>query len=93
MNQNQTSNNTESINNINKKPITSPISQRNLVSKVNALALNSANSSLVNPQSIVFNAEKGSTLNYKFIVDELVKLATVDNTSEFYNKVHSIIYS
>ena len=91
MNQNQTSNNTENTNNTTKKAVTSPISQRNLVSKVNALALNSAGTSFINPQSIVFNNEKGSTLNYKFIVDELIKLATVDSTNEYYNKVHSII--
>ena len=67
MNQNQTSNNIENTQNTNKSPVSSPFSQRNLVSKVNALAANSANNSLVNPQSIVFNNEKGSTLNYKFL--------------------------
>ena len=73
------------------RPVTSPISPGKLVSKVNALTFNSSNKALVNPQNIVFNTDKGATLNYKFVVDELVKLANIDNTSDFYNKIHSII--
>jgi hypothetical protein len=69
------------------RPVTSPISPGKLVSKVNALTFNSSNNALVNPQNIVFNTDKGATLNYKFVVDELVKLANIDNTSDFYNKI------
>ena len=89
MNKEQTENNKKSLYNV-SKPVTSPISQEKLVSRVNALTFNNPNT-LLNPQNMVFNNEKGSTLNYKFIVDELVKLTCVDNTSDFYNKIHSII--
>ena len=91
MNENKITQNNQSEVNKENKPVTSPISPGKLVSKVNALTLNSINNSLVNPQNIIFNTDKGSTLNYKFVVDELVKLANIDNTSEFYNKIHSII--
>ena len=73
------------------KPITSPMAQGKLVSKVNALTKVNAVNVISGSQNLVFNTEKGSTLNYKVVVDELVKLVEVDNTSEFYNKIHSII--
>ena len=91
VNENQVSTNKDTTTNKTSRPVTSPISQGKLVSKVNALTSSSVNSSLINPHNISFNADKGSTLNYKFVVDELVKLASIDNTSEFYNKIHSII--
>ena len=91
MNQDKLNEKAQNIVNKETKPVTSPISQGKLVSKVNALTSNAATTSLINPHAIVFNNEKGSTLNYKYVVDELVKLSTVDNTSEFYNKIHSII--
>ena len=72
-------------------PITSPISQGKLVSRVNALTSNSATNPIMNPQNMVFNNEKGSTLNYKFVVDEIVKLHKIDNISDFYDKIYSII--
>ena len=65
--------------------VTSPISQRNLLSKVNALSSKQVANPIINPQNIVFNADKGSTLNYKFVVDELVKLIQVDNIQDFDN--------
>ena len=40
---------------------------------------------------MIFNTEKGSTLNYKFVVDELVKLSNIDNLNEYYQKIYSII--
>ena len=91
--ENKTNTNNKKNDNTNTKfgSMTSPISQKKLVSKVNALTSPTQNNSIINPHSIVFNTEKGSTLNYKFVVDELVKLATVDNTSDLYNKIHSII--
>ena len=91
MNQDKLNEKAQNIVNKETKPVTSPISQGKLVSKVNALTSNAATTSLINPHAIVFNNEKGSTLSYKYVVDELVKLSTVDNTSEFYNKIHSII--
>ena len=75
-----------------KAPITSPISQENLVSKVNSLTFNNrANSSLGNPQNKVFNSEKSLTLNYKSVVDELIKITDIPSLSEFYSKIYSII--
>jgi diguanylate cyclase (GGDEF)-like protein/putative nucleotidyltransferase with HDIG domain len=40
---------------------------------------------------MVFNSEKSSTLNYKYIVDELVKLTENSNTTDFYSNIYSII--
>ena len=59
------------------KPVTSPISQKKLVSKVNALTLNSQGNTLLNPQNMVFNGEKSSTLNYKKVIDGLVKIKNI----------------
>lgn len=86
MNKNKTNFNNKNIKN--SKPITSPISPEKLVSKVNALTSTSATSPFCNPY---FPSEKGTTLNYKFVVDELVKLANINNTVELYNKIYSII--
>lgn len=92
MEEKQTAYNNEikNISSNSRRPVTSPISQERLVSRVNALTLNSAGNPL-NPQNIVFNNDKGSTLNYKFVVDELVKLGNISNVSELYNKIYSII--
>lgn len=90
MNKNEQETKMENVN-TNKSPVTSPISQKKLVSKVNSLISPIAPNTLLNPQNMVFNNEKGSTLNYKYIVDELVKLCNIDNSSELYNKIHSII--
>ena len=91
MEENKVTNKPDKIINKLNKSVTSPISQSKLVSKVNALTSSSTNNALVNPQNIVFNAEKGSTLNYKYVVDELVKLTCIKNINEFYNKIYSII--
>lgn len=72
-------------------PVTSPISQENLLSKVNSLTYNSFGNTLLNPKNMVFNNEKGSTLNYKNVVDELTKIVHVDNLTDYYNKIYSII--
>lgn len=74
-----------------KLPITSPILQEKLVSKVNALTFNCNSNSLGNPQNKNFNSDKSFTLNYKLVVDELVKLAGVPTTAEFYSKIYSLI--
>ena len=73
------------------KPVTSPISQENLLSKVNSLTYNSFGNTLLNPQNMVFNNEKNSTLNYKNVVDELTKFVHVDNLTDYYNKIYSMI--
>lgn len=91
MNENHTAEDKEKFTNNISKPVTSPISQGKLVSRVNALTQNLSGNPLNNPQNLVFNNEKGSTLNYKFVVDELVKLPCIDNINDFYNKIYSII--
>ncbi len=72
-------------------PVTSPISQEKLVSKVNSLTFNNCANSLSNPQNKSFNNEKGFTLNYKSVVDELNKISGVSSLNEFYTKIYSII--
>lgn len=74
-----------------KAPITSPLAQEKLVSRVNALTFNNYANSLNNPQNKVFNNEKALTLNYKFVVEELVKISEISNLNEFYSKIFSII--
>ena len=71
--------------------ITSPILARNLVSKVNSLTSNNTINSLTNPQTKTFSTEKGKTLDYKNVIDELSKLCTISNLYEFYSKVYGII--
>ena len=92
MQDNKIANSNKNVSDINNlKTVTSPISQEKLVSRVNALNTISASTTSANPHNIVFNAEKGSTLNYKYVVDELVNLAPVSNVSEFCNHMYSII--
>ena len=83
----------QEVNNSNNitAPITSPISQGKLVSKVNALISNTPSNKIINPQNLVFNADKSTTLNYKNIVDLLISLVSIDNINEYYNKIYSII--
>ncbi len=90
MNQNKITNKKNIVNN-DAKPVTSPISQGKLVSKVNALTSNIKANSILSPQNMVFNAEKNSSLNYKQIVDELILLTDIDNVNDYYNKIYSII--
>lgn len=73
------------------RPVTSPINQEKLVSKVNALTFSTPGSTLLNPHNMVFNNEKSSTLNYKNVIDELTKIKKVDNINDYYNKIYSII--
>ena len=92
MEKNQTTYNNENLTEQQAtKNVTSPIAQSRLISRVNALTLTPVGNQLVNPQSMVFNNEKGSTLNYKFVVDELVKLTNISNINDYYNKIYSII--
>ena len=74
-----------------KSPVTSPISQENLVSKVNSLTFNSCANSLSNPKNKVFNNEKSLTLNYRIVVDELINICNISTTYELYSKIYSII--
>lgn len=91
MQENKIANGPESKNINNSRTVTSPFSQEKLVSKVNALNTISSTTTSANPHNIVFNTEKGSTLNYKYVVDELVKLKPAENISEFCNNIYSMI--
>ena len=69
---NKEKNTANKISNLSEKPpITSPIFQDKLVSKVNELTFKNCISSIGHGASKTFNNEKGLTLNYKFVVDEL----------------------
>lgn len=91
MQENKVANNQGSKNINNSRTVTSPFSQEKLVSKVNALNTISASTTSANPHNIVFNNEKCSTLNYKYVVDELIKLPSADNVSELCNNIYSMI--
>ena len=92
MNKKQTVNNSENLIHKNApKTVSSPISQEKLVSKVNALISNSSVNQLLNPQNMVFNNEKSSTLNYKSIIDGLVNISNASSAMEFQNKIYSLI--
>ena len=82
--ENKTNINNDNIVNSKSGNVTSPINQKRLVSKVNALTSSSQSNLVIKPQNIVFNNEKGSTLNYKLVVDELVKTSGITNIAEFY---------
>lgn len=91
MQENKVANNQGNKNINNSRTVTSPFSQEKLVSKVNALNTISASTTSANPHNIVFNNEKCSTLNYKYVVDELIKLPSADNVSELCNNIYSMI--
>ena len=74
-----------------KAPITSPIFQEKLVSKVNALTFNNCNNSINNPQNIMFNNDKGFTLDYKSVIDELIKITDISSIAGLFSQIYSII--
>ena len=84
---------TDSIkqNQTNNSGMTSPIVTSSLVSKVNSLTHSNRTNQIVSPQSISFGTEKGITLDYKQVLDDLNMLYPVHNLYEFYSKVYSII--
>ena len=87
---NKEKNTADKITNLSEKaPITSPFSQENLVSKVNALTFKTCANSLSNPHNKNFNNEKGLTLSYKFVVEELVQINGVKTLYELYTKISS----
>ena len=71
--------------------VTSPFSSVDLVSKVNSLTFNSRAQALTSPQTKSFGSEKGITLDYKQVIDELIKLQPINSLNEFYSKVYGII--
>ena len=75
----------------NQASVTSPLSQEKLLSKVNALTSISNNKQLNNPRALVFNNEKGSTLHYKNVIDSLSTFGNIDNTTDLYNQIYTMI--
>ena len=71
--------------------VTSPISAKKLVSKINSLINGNKSNSLTNPRSKTFATEKGKTLDYKLVLEELNNLYPVQNLYDFYSKVYGII--
>ena len=69
-------------------PVTSPISQGKLVTKVNALTSKNAINSVSNTQNIIFNQEKNLTLSHKKVFECLISAANIDNPIDLYNKVY-----
>lgn len=82
---------TKKNNNLKRTPITSPITQEHLVSKVNSLTFNNNLNPLGNPQNKTFNNEKNISLDYKFVIDRLVQISSITNINEFYSNIYSII--
>ncbi len=74
-----------------KPPVTLPIFQDKLVSKVNSLTANTCTGSFSNPRNKSFNNEKGHTLSYKTVMDALNKISGVSSSSEFYKQIYSVI--
>lgn len=74
-----------------KTSVTSPFSTKDLVSKLNSLTLNQhpkgMNSTLGKPVS----SEKSLPIDYKLIVDELVKIQSVSNLNEFFSHIYKIL--
>ena len=92
MNENKVEGETQKYNSKPATPMTSPISQGKLVSRVNALTSNSATNPTMNPQNLIFNNEKNTTLNYKYLVDELISISEVSNITEYYSKIFSMVH-
>ena len=90
MNQEQIISSTDNIM-TNNSGVTSPISAKKLVSKVNSLIRGSSSNSLTNPQTKSFATEKGKTLDYKLVLNDLNNLYPVHNLYDFYSKVYGII--
>ena len=84
VNQEQIKSNTDNIK-TNNSTVTSPLSAKKLVSKVNALIHGNRSNSLTNPQAKSFSTEKAKTLDYKNVFDDINKLYPVHNLYEFYS--------
>ena len=68
----------------------SPFSSSKLVSKVNSLTLSNHAGTIANSHS-TYLTEKGTTLDYKSVIDELINISPITNLNEFYSKVYSIL--
>ncbi|MBO5739199.1 diguanylate cyclase [bacterium] len=94
MNEEKLSNNikSNSFENPQNVPVTSPIEKGKLVSRVNALISNNSIGTVINPQNINFNQDKASFLNYKSVIELLISLSTEENVAELCNKISSLIF-
>ena len=87
---NKQDNITNSISNkVGKMPVTSPFSTKELVSKVNSLTFNKNGSLKTNVGKSTGNEK--FILDYKKIVEELVKFRSVSNMNEFYSHIYNIV--
>ena len=71
--------------------VTMPIQAVDLVSKVNSLTGNSASNTIINPQHKLVLTDKSTLLDYKYIVQELPKLADITNVNEYFTRIFSVI--
>lgn len=90
MKEEQSIQNSTDICKTNKTHVSSPFSKK-LVSKVNSLTYSGTTSALTNPHTKSFLADKNITLDYKSVIDELIKIYPVTNLNELYLKVYGII--
>ena len=69
----------------NSTPVTSPISQKKLLSRVNALtSIN--NNAIINQPAITIGNDRGYILNPTTVINELITLSYSDNLADYYNK-------
>ena len=76
------------------KPITSPILQEKLVSKVNELTLSSAVSPRLSIHNATLENDHSQPLNYKNykdVINKIIEISNTNNLNEFYSSVYSII--
>ena len=88
MNKEQTSN---KISIQQTKPVTSPFTANNLVSKVNSLMSNNITNPLEQTHNQQYPADKYKKLNATLIIQELIKTNKIDNLNDFYSRIYSSI--
>lgn len=76
---------------IGKTPITSPFSTKDLVSKVNSLTFNHTGKKINTVVRSSVSHDNNFPLDYKIIIDELIKVQSVSNLNEFYSHIYTII--
>ena len=72
-------------------PVTSPMTQGKLVSRVNALTSANKLNNIIKSQNLAFNTDKSTVLNYKNVIESLIAFSTIDNITDYYNNIYSII--
>ena len=74
-----------------KSLVTTPIQTSNLVSKVNSLTSKVSPATSFGQTHKTLASDKNSTMDYKIIVDEIIKLTDTENLNDFYSKIYSLI--